>query len=139
MSFRRRIGAILMICWGVLMLGGSILVIDKDTRNGDFNADTIIIALVLGLLPLYVGMWLLWEGIRDAKVAKINKNQEKLIAHAQASNGKITITEAALAIQEPITSTKALLDKMHSMGVFKIDISEEGTLEYVLTAKNIRT
>ncbi len=135
MSFRRKITATLMIIWGMLMVGGSILVIEDEVNNNIFNADIIIILLMLGVLPLFLGVWLLWEGNRNAKATKIAQNQENLLAHARASQGKITITEAALVLKKSIAEAKAALDELHAKEIFEIEISQEGALEYVLRQK----
>ncbi len=131
MSLRRKIGAILMVCWGIVMTGGAVINIDKGEYDNSLAAELFMVSLI-GVLPLVVGTWLLWDGARRAKTAQIDQTQVTLLKHAQASNGRITITEAALVLKQSVADAKAALDEMQSKGIFEIAITDEGTLEYVI-------
>ncbi len=131
MSLRRKIGAILMVCWGALMTGGALINIDKGDYENSLVTELVLMSL-FGVLPLIIGAWLLWDGVRKAKTTQINQIQVTLLKQAQASNGRITITEAALVLKKSIGEAKAVLDEMQSKSIFEIAITDDGTLEYVI-------
>lgn len=131
MSLRRKIGSILMICWGILLTGGALISIDKGDYDNSLATELVLMSL-FGVLPLVAGVWFFWDGQRKAKSAKINHTQVSLLRHAQTANGRITITEAALVLGQSVSSAKSILDEMQSKGIFEIAITDEGTLEYVI-------
>ncbi len=131
MSLIRKIGAILLIGFGVVITGGVLIGLDKGDYENSLATELVLMCL-FGVFPLAVGIWILWDGQRKAKTAQINQTQVSLLKRAQAANGRITITEAALVLGQSVSNAKTILDEMQSKGIFEIAITDEGTLEYVI-------
>lgn len=131
MSLRRKIISAIMIVFGLVMVGGAIIQISEGTSKYPLGTDLVVMTL-FGILPASVGVWFLVEGSKAVKRKASNETEISLLKQAQTQDGRITITEAAVAIQQSISEAKTVLDKMQSKGIFEIAITENGTLVYVI-------
>lgn len=131
MSITTKFFAVVLIVFGLLITGGVIIQIDEGTYENSLLSELMLMSL-FGLLPLAIGAGMFWYDFSEARKKNITEKQVRLLQKAQSSGGKITISEAAVALQVSINEAKEQLDDLQAKGIFEIAISQEGTLEYII-------
>ncbi len=127
----KKIGYNLLICFGLVMIAGAIIQIDKGESKNSLLVDLILVS-IFGILPIFFGFRMLGNIKTQAKRNQNNEVESILIREAQSNGGKITIAEAVIALKKSLTETKIILDKMQAQSIFEIALSDDGTLYYVI-------
>ena len=131
MSTFKKVLAVLMIIFGMMIVGGVIISQDDPNRKSSLSSD-IVVGIMFGVVPLVSGIYLFRKTSEKIEQRADNKNQVALLQYAKAHQNKITITEAALCLSCSVGEAKGFLDELQLKSVFEIELTEEGTLVYVL-------
>jgi len=133
MPILKKVFAVLMIIFGMMIVGGVIINQDDPHKKSSLASD-IVLGVMFGVVPLVLGIYLFRKTSRKLEVSTDNKNQVALLQYAKAHQNKITIAEAALCLSSSVSEAKKLLDELQLKSIFEIELTEEGTLVYVLNA-----
>lgn len=133
MSTFKKVLAVLMIIFGMMMIAGTILNREEAVQKNSLSSD-IVVGIMFGVVPLVSGIYLFRKTNKKLELSADNKNQVALLQYAKAHQNKITIAEAALCLSCSVAEAKKLLDELQLKSVFEIELTDEGTLVYVLNA-----
>ncbi len=129
----KKVVVVLMIIFGMMIVGGVIVSQDDPNRKSSLSSD-IVVGIMFGVVPLVSGIYLFRKTSKKLELSADNKNQVALLQYAKAHQNKITIAEAALCLSCSVAEAKKMLDELQLKSVFEIELTEEGTLVYVLNA-----
>ena len=132
MEIIKKIGAVLLIGFGMMMIAGMIINQGNGKSENSLVAD-LALAGIFGAVPITLGIWIIRNDIHKKKQSLNNQTEVALLRKAQSQDGHITIAEAALTLAVSVTEAKTALDKMQSNGIFEIAITDDGTLIYQIS------
>jgi hypothetical protein len=114
---------ILLFVFGLVMILGSIIQIDKGEKS---LGSTIALSLGFGVLPTVAGLQICRRMKASARQRKIEREEHAIMLLATQHNGKLTPAELAMHTDMSVAQAQRLLEQYTIQGITSIGISESG-------------
>ncbi|MDQ0232219.1 hypothetical protein [Metabacillus malikii] len=126
-NYLRLIFGIVLTVFGLVMTGGVLVGIsDGDsTFASDFGP-----WLILGFVPLAVGIGLIISFIKKKNHKKTQQIENRLLKFAQKNNGHITAAELAMETSLNFKQAETILEDFVKQGIATRKISDSGIFVY---------
>ncbi|HHL73681.1 MAG TPA: hypothetical protein ENJ29_14330 [Bacteroidetes bacterium] len=119
----------LVILFGLVMVaGGLAMLADPDSERT--LAETLVLILFIGGLPLALGVWRIVRIRQTAGMRAQAEMERRLLQLAQENGGRITVAEAALHLPISAEQARDLLDACHINGLADPGVSADGAVVY---------
>ncbi|GIP37010.1 hypothetical protein J31TS4_02900 [Paenibacillus sp. J31TS4] len=119
--------ALFIALFGFIITCGSI----AGPRNpGETFLSNAILTILVGLLPMALGIWLFVRTRRIAKQRRSQESEKEILRYAQEKGGRITAAELALLSSYTPEAARIVLESCTSRGFCARKIAENGTFVY---------
>jgi hypothetical protein len=126
--------AVLLIAWGSFMLLGAGINIMEPARARHGVGANLLLALLMGLAPLGVGLWLAQRTRRAAASRHAAAREQRILHLAARHHGVLTAVEVATQGAMTLEEATHLLNQLNLKGVNDMHVSEGGIIVYTFRA-----
>jgi hypothetical protein len=127
------VGATVLIVFGLMMALGFVVQLGEERAGGT----ELAAFLIAGVVPLLIGVALVGSHFRHrtarareaAAEAQVARERE-VVALAQRSGGRLSMTDVVSGTSLGITEAEALLEDLARNGYVDIQVTDDGVVEY---------
>ena len=124
-----RVVAVLISVFGLIIVAGALIEIFNHTGQ-DSLASNITLLILIGILPLFLGLWL-FKRTQTSASRRAMEARERIILNLAAHHGGVlTVPGVAEASGMTLEQSKEILNRLHLKGFNEMAVSESGTILY---------
>lgn len=136
MQLATKIGAILLIFFGVIIVAGTLIKITDGSSKYPLVTDLLMMSL-LGVGPLVLGIWMLNRQNKQQKLQQTSQQQRLVLSLAARLGGKISALDISQHTTIPLQKANSILEELHHLGQAEILISQKGEVLYEIKGLNL--
>jgi hypothetical protein len=123
----------ILISWGVFWTLIAIfgLFFSENDKKDDIGSGLMVL-FVFGLFPAGVGYFFLFRQNKRLKELKDTNIEVSLVRLANQKKGKLLVPDVVASLGVTTNVARQMLDELNLKGVFEIEVTPDGVIEYRL-------
>jgi hypothetical protein len=123
----------ILISWGIfwtLLAIFGLFFTENDKKNDVGNG--LMVLFIFGLFPAILGYFFLNRQNKRQKEQRSTHIEVNLVRLANQKKGRLLVTDVVASLGVTTDSARQMLDELNLKGVFDIEVTSEGVIEYRL-------